>query len=58
VLELLDVVEVDAVKDDPGRIEAAEPLADDAVDCLVIGHGGLPALAPDETDGLHASACS
>jgi hypothetical protein len=37
VLKALDHVEIDAVQDDLGRVETAEPLCHGPVDDLVVG---------------------
>ena len=53
VLQALDLGEVDAVQHDPGRVQAAEAGLHRFVDLAVVRHGGFPAHAAEEADGLH-----
>ena len=54
VLQPFDVVKVDAVKNDPCRVEAAQRLADRLVDDPIIGNRRFPAHAAEQSDRLHA----
>src|SRR5690606_33969417 len=52
-LQLLDVVKVDAVQDQPRRVQPAEPLLHHLVDVSVVGNRRFPAHPADQTDRLH-----
>ncbi len=52
-LQQLHFVEIQAVEDDFGGVQAAEPLFDELIDLPVIRNRGFPAHAADEADGLH-----
>ena len=53
VLQALDLVEIDAVEDEPGGMEPAELLTDRAIDDLVVGNGRLPAHPAEQADRPH-----
>ncbi|OIQ74368.1 hypothetical protein GALL_439800 [mine drainage metagenome] len=52
-LQVFDLREIDAVQNEFGRVQAAQPLLHPLVDFAVVGHGGLPAHAADQAQGLH-----
>jgi hypothetical protein len=52
-LQLLDVVKVDAVKDQLGRVKPAQSPLDRLVDEAVVQRGRFPAHAADQADHLH-----
>jgi len=54
VLQPLHLVEVQAVEDDPRRVQPAQLGLDRLVDLTVVRHGGFPAHAADQPDDLHA----
>src|SRR5262245_33767944 len=53
MLEPLDLGEVDAVEEDPGRVQTAQALSDDPFDRLVVRDRRLPAHSSQEADRLH-----
>jgi hypothetical protein len=53
MLQLIDVVKINAVKEDPGRVKTSEAFPHDSVDGLVVGNGGFPAHSSEEPDCLH-----
>jgi hypothetical protein len=53
VLQAFNVVKVDTVKNDLGRMEAAQPISDSFIDDTVVGNGGLPTHPADQADGSH-----
>src|SRR5262245_32559931 len=54
VKQALERVEVDAQKDQFGRVVATEPLLHEAVEDAVVLDGGGPARAAQQSDGAHA----
>jgi len=53
VLQRFDLVEIHAVQQQPGRMQAAERVAHGLVDDPVVEQGGFPAHAADQANGLH-----
>src|SRR5262249_58543246 len=53
MLEPLDLGEVDAVEEDPGRVQTAQALSDDPIDRLVVRDRRPPAHSSQEADRLH-----
>ncbi len=54
MLESFDLLEIQAVEQDPRRMQSTEPFLHALVDQAVVGHGGFPAHAAEHSDGLHA----
>src|SRR5512147_1624670 len=53
LLQAFNVVEVDAIEDDPRRMQTAQALLDELVDLTVVRYRRLPAHAADQSYGLH-----
>ena len=54
-LQRLDLVEIHAVQNDLGRVQATQTAFDDFVDLAVIRDGRFPAHAADEAEGFHGA---